>query len=98
MGRSDVSADEVSGLLQASGAGDIAAFAAFYERTASVVFRILQHALGEPSAERATVRVYVRVWRTAPTFDPATMSGDTFLIQAVYREFGRARSRDPLTP
>jgi hypothetical protein len=39
--------------------------------------------LGESAAaEQVTVRIYVRVWRTAPTFDPALMSGGTFLIRS----------------
>jgi hypothetical protein len=63
------------------------ALAAFYERTAAVVFNLLHSALGESeAAERVTVRVYVRVWRTAPTFDPAMMSGCAFLLLAVHRE------------
>jgi len=101
VGRSGVELDEVGGLLQAAGCGDVdafdafAAFAAFYDRTASVVFGLLRHALGESAAaERATVRVYVRVWRTAPTFDPAVMAGGAFLIQAIHREFDGRERRD----
>jgi RNA polymerase sigma-70 factor, ECF subfamily len=82
VGRSSVELDEVGGLLQAAGCGDADAFAAFYDRTASVVFGVLHHALGEAAAERAMVRVYVRVWRTAPDFDPAMMSGASFLLRA----------------
>ena len=91
MGRR-VAPDEVGGLLQAVGCGDVEAFAAFYDRTASLVFNFLQRALGESAAaERATVQVYTRVWRSADTFDPAVTSGCTFLLQAVRRELdGRA--------
>jgi RNA polymerase sigma-70 factor (ECF subfamily) len=90
VGRQGVALDEVGGLLQAAGRGDDAAFAAFYDRTAPVVFDLLRHALGDAAAaERATVRVYVRVWRTAPAFDPAGMSGCAFLVEAVHREYGR---------
>ena len=93
MGRGGVASDEVGVLLQGAGAGDVDALAAFYERTSPVVFTFLNHALGEPAAaERATVRVYVQVWRTAPAFDPASMSGCTFLMRAVRRELdGRQR-------
>jgi RNA polymerase sigma-70 factor, ECF subfamily len=95
MGRSGAAPDEVGGLLQAAGCGDVDAFAALYDRTASVVFGLLQHTPGDSAAaERAMVRVYVRVWRTAPAFDPAVMSGGAFLIEAVHREFDGRERRD----
>ena len=95
MGRSGVVPDEVGGLVQAIGCGEVDAFAALYDRTASVVFGLLQHTLGEPAAvERAMVRVYMRVWRTAPAFDPAVMSGGAFLIDAVHRESNGPERRD----
>jgi RNA polymerase sigma-70 factor, ECF subfamily len=81
--RSAVELDEVDELLQAAGRGDFDAFASFYDRTAPAVFNHLHHVLGDTAAaERATVRVYVRVWRTAPDFDPAMMSGASFLLRA----------------
>jgi RNA polymerase sigma-70 factor (ECF subfamily) len=104
VGRSSIALDEVSGLLQAAGAGDVNALAAFYERTASVVFNLLHGELGESdAAERATVRVYIHVWRTAPAFDPAMISGCAFLMLAVHRETdGRESSddarREPVMP
>lgn len=90
MGRTCVASDDVGRLLQAAGNEDIDAFAALYDRTASVIFRCLSHVLTEPAAaERAMVRVYGRVWRTASSFDPAQMSGGAFLVQAMSREFDR---------
>ena len=90
VGRSWVPLDEVGGLLRAAGRGDLDSFAAFYHRTAPVVFNLLQHVLGDSTAaERATVRVYVRVWRTASGFDPAVTSGGTYLMQTLQREFDR---------
>ena len=94
MGRSGVAPDEVADLLRAAGCGDDDAFAALYGRTASVVFGLLQHTLGESAAERAAVRVYVQVWRTAAAFDPAVMSGGAFLLEAVYRELDERKGRD----
>jgi len=86
--RSGVELDEVGALLQAAGCGDAEAFASFYDRTAPAVFNHLHHMLGDTAAaERATVRVYVRVWRTAPAFDPAVMSGASFLVHAFQRAF-----------
>lgn len=96
MGRSWVPLDEVGGLLCAAGRGDLDSFAAFYNRTAPVVFNLLQHVLGDSTAaERASVRVYVRVWRTASAFDPAVTSGGTYLMQTLQGEFdGRERPGD----
>ena len=94
MGRGGVAPDEVGDLLRAAGCGDGDAFAALYDRTASVVFGLLQHTLGESAAERAAVRVYVQVWRTAAAFDPAVMSGGAFLMEAVHREFDERKGRD----
>jgi hypothetical protein len=55
VGRLRVESDEVGGLLQAAGRGDVDAFAAFYDRTASLVFALLRHAYGESAAaERLT--------------------------------------------
>jgi DNA-directed RNA polymerase specialized sigma24 family protein len=97
VGRSWVPLDEVGGLLHAAGRGDLDSFAAFYDRTAPVVFNLLQHVLGDSTAaERATVRVYVRVWRTASAFDPAVTSGGTYLMQTLQWEFdGRERRLSP---
>jgi RNA polymerase sigma-70 factor (ECF subfamily) len=90
VGRRGVVLDDVGSLLRAAGNDDIDAFAALYDRTAPVVFQMLSRALAEPAAaERAMVRVYTRIWRTASSFDPARMSGGAFLVQAVSREFDR---------
>jgi RNA polymerase sigma-70 factor (ECF subfamily) len=94
VGRRGTALDDVGRLLHAAGNDDSDAFAAFYDRTSPVVFRILCCAFEDSvAAERAMVRVYVRVWRSASSFDPAQMSGGAFLMQAVSREFhGRDRS------
>ena len=95
MGRTGGAADEIGRLVQATGGGDVDAFAALYDRTASGVFGFLSRAPGDPvAAERATVRVYMRVWRTAPAFDPAVMSGGAFLLRALLREFDDRERRD----
>ena len=86
MGRSGTVQDEVGSLLRAAGNDDVDAFAAFYDRTAPAMFNLLRRELDEPAAERATVRVYLGVWRTAAAFDPARMSGWTFLLHAVHRD------------
>ncbi len=89
MSRRSIALDEVGGLLHAAGGGDTDAFATLYDRTAPAVFGLLTRVLGESAAaERAMVRIYVRVWRTAPAFDAAVVSGGTFLMEAVHRELG----------
>jgi RNA polymerase sigma-70 factor, ECF subfamily len=95
-----VELDEVDALFQAAGRGDFDAFASFYDRTAPAVFNHLHHVLGDTAAaERATVRVYVRVWRTAHTFDPAVLAGGAFLILTIHRELdGRDRRDDARCP
>ena len=92
MGRSGTAQDEVGSLLRAAGNADAAAFAAFYDRTSPVIFNVLRRELDEPAAERATVRVYLRVWQTASAFDPARMSGWAFVLHAVYHD-RRSRPR-----
>lgn len=75
------------GLLLAAGRGDLVAYADFYDKTASAVFRALRGMLGEPDrAERATERVYLRLWSTAPRFDPTGMSAWSLLMLIARRE------------
>lgn len=80
-------------LLVAAGRGDLGALAAFYDRTAPAVLGLLRAVLGAaPQAERAAERVYLRVWRTAPRFDPAGGSAYALLLGAARRELvGRVR-------
>src|SRR4051812_3251974 len=81
--RSAVELDEIDPLLRAAGRGVFAASPSFYDRPPPAVFNHLHHVLGDTAAaERATVGVYVRVWRTAPVFDPAAMLGAAFLLRA----------------
>ena len=48
---------------------------------------LLRHVPGDTAAaERAMIRVYARVWRTAPVFDPAVLTGGAFLLKALLRE------------
>jgi Sigma-70 region 2 len=75
------------GLLLAAGRGDLRALAAFYDQTAPVVFGMLRGVLGETEqAERATERVYLHLWRTAPRFDPGDGSAFSLLLRTARRE------------
>ena len=47
------------------------------------------------AAEPGTVRVYVRVWRTASAFDPAVCRAGSYLMQTLHWEFDH---REGLTP
>lgn len=74
-------------LLSAAGRGDVAALAAFYDRTAPIVFGLIRGVLGDAViAERATERVYLRMWRSAPVFDARARSAHAALLLAARRE------------
>ncbi len=78
---------DIDGLLVAAGGGDQSAYAAFYDRTAPTVLQMLCAALDQVAAERAALRVYLRVWRTAPSFNPRSgRSASDVLMSAALRE------------
>lgn len=84
----------IDALLVAAGHGDLPAFATFYDQTAAAVFGLLRGVLGESvGAERATERVYLQLWRTAPRFDPSRRSAYALLLSTARRELV-ARVRD----
>lgn len=77
----------VDALLRAAGQGDSGAFGAFYDQTAPAVFGLLCGVLGEQMpAEQATERVYLRLWRSAPRFNPTNGSARCVLLRAACRE------------
>ncbi len=62
-------------------AGDRDAFSLLYQQTSRVVYGIALRILGEAAdAEEVTVDVYLQVWRSASTFDPALGSATTWLF------------------
>lgn len=74
-------------LLVEAGRGDMGAYARFYDVTAPLVFGILRAALGESTeAERAAVRIYVELWRTAPRFGATSESAYSLLLVSTGRE------------
>ena len=80
------SLEHTDALLVAAGRGDLNAFAAFYDRTAQVVFGMLHGVLGHPArAERATEDVYLQLWRAAPEFDPVGCSAWAMLMVTTRR-------------
>ena len=60
--------------------GDVAAFAAVYERYAARVHAWAAHALGAGAADDAVQEVFIRVWRKAHQFDPARGRFVTWLM------------------
>lgn len=77
-------------LLAAAGRGDVRALGALYDQTAPVVFGLLRVVLGESEqAEQATQRVYLRLWRAAPRFDPRDGSAASLLLRTACRELIR---------
>ena len=60
--------------------GDVAAFAAVYERYAARVHAWAGHALGTGAADDAVQEVFIRVWRKAHQFDPARGRFATWLM------------------
>jgi RNA polymerase sigma-70 factor (ECF subfamily) len=60
--------------------GDVAAFAAAYERYAARIHAWAAHALGAGAADDAVQEVFIRVWRKAHQFDPARGRFATWLM------------------
>ena len=57
-------------------AGDRRAFGVFYDRTVPLVFGLLLRMLRDGhAAEEVAQDVYVQLWRSAATFDPARSTG-----------------------
>lgn len=85
--RSSLSPAVADDLLSAAGQGDVGALGAFFDQTAPAVFGLLRTALGGTAlAEEAAERVYLRLWRTSPGFDPAGGSAYSLLLRAARRE------------
>lgn len=69
---SDAASIELEDLLVEIGAGDRNAFAELYRRTAPKLFAVALRILGERGkAEDAMHDAYVRIWRSAASFDAA---------------------------
>ena len=89
--------DATDALLVAAGHGDVDAFAAFYDHTAATVFGLMRAGLDEQAtAEQATQRVYLQLWRTAPRFDLRGGSAYSVLLFLARRDL-IARVQDLLT-
>lgn len=83
----DGTGSDTDALLLAAGRGEVDALGAFYDSTAPTVFGLLQRVIGDPEqVARATERVYLRLWSSAPRFDPDDRSADALVLHVARRE------------
>jgi len=72
---------ELVWLLGAVARGDEAAFERLYEATRAKLYGVLLRILGKPAlAEEVMAETYLKVWKMADQFDPATASPITWLV------------------
>ncbi|MFJ2838511.1 MULTISPECIES: sigma-70 family RNA polymerase sigma factor [Nocardia] len=77
---------ELAALLERCGLSDQQAFAELYDRTSARVFGLILRVLHDPGyAEETTQEVYLQIWRTATSFDPAKGSAVTWLMTLAHR-------------
>src|SRR5438552_4589595 len=72
---------ELIWLLGAVARGDEAAFERVYAATRAKLYGVLLRILGKPAlAEEVMEETYLKVWKLADQFDPATASPITWLV------------------
>ncbi|MDY6809620.1 MAG: ECF RNA polymerase sigma factor SigK [Actinomycetota bacterium] len=77
---------DLAGLLGRVADGDHTAFAELYDHTCERVFGMVQRVLRDPGySEETTQEVYLHVWRSAGSFDPAAGSALAWLITLAHR-------------
>lgn len=73
-------------LLRAIAAGDMSAFDEFYASTSARVYGMVLRVLRDPGYTEETVQeVYLQVWRSAASFDPAQGSPISWLLTLAHR-------------
>lgn len=89
---SSVSADDsvttatLPDLLIRIGSGDRDAFAEFYDLTSHRVYGMVLRVLRDPGYSEETVQeVYLQIWQSARTFDPASGSALSWVITLAHR-------------
>ena len=82
---------ELVWLLGAVARGDETAFQRLYEATRAKLYGVLVRILGRPAlAEEVMEETYLKVWKMADQFDPATASPITWMVaMARNRVIGR---------
>lgn len=75
---------DLTGLVTAVAQGNERALAQLYDRTSRTVYGLALRILGDPaSAEDITLEVYLQVWRTAESYDPARGTVAAWLVTLV---------------
>jgi len=85
-GRPPVSAPALDALLRRVAQQDTAAFAELYDATRSRVYGMVCRVLRDRGySEETTQDVYLQVWRTAESYDPASGSALAWLLTLAHR-------------
>ena len=85
-GRGTVSAPDLDALLRRVAQHDSAAFADLYDATRSRVYGMVSRVLRDRGySEETTQEVYLQVWRTAESYDPASGSALAWLLTLAHR-------------
>jgi RNA polymerase sigma-70 factor (ECF subfamily) len=97
--------EDLGGLIALCRSGDQSALARLYDRTSAQVNGLAERILGEPgAAEEVTIDVYLQVWRSAGSYDPARGTPLAWLLTVARSRAidrlralgGHRRSSDPL--
>jgi RNA polymerase sigma-70 factor, ECF subfamily len=84
--RTTVSTADLDGLLRRVAQRDREAFTAFYDATCSRVYGMVVRVLRDRGySEETTQDVYLQVWRSAESYDPASGSALAWLLTLAHR-------------
>src|SRR5215207_7198987 len=85
---------ELDALLPLVAKQDVKAFAAFYDQTRARVYGMVTRVLRDPGySEETTQDIYLQVWRTADSYNPAVGSPLAWLLTLAHRRaIDRVRS------
>ena len=98
-GPEPVTNTDLDALLRRVAQHDAGAFAAFYDATRSRVYGMVARVLRDRGySEETTQDVYLQVWRTAESYDPASGSAPAWLLTLAHRRAeDRVRSAQAAT-
>lgn len=94
-----MSAADLDGLLRRVARGDQEAFADLYDATRARVYGLVSRVLRDPGySEETTQEIYLQVWRSAESYDPAAGSALAWLMTLAHRRaVDRVRSEQAVT-
>ena len=85
-GRLPLVTTDLDELLRQVAQRDVDAFATFYDRTRARVFGMVTRVLRDPGySEETTQDIYLQVWRSAGSYDPAAGSPLAWLLTLAHR-------------